>query len=300
MANTLTTLTHTVLAQRILEAFVQITAPIRAFATDFSPEAVQRGDKVKVPYVSGGYTANDFNGTYLVQDSTAEGLDITIDKRKYVSWGLTTENLATMPQLSMDMFVRQKANALAVAFLQDVWSVITNANYGAAAKTSTAANFDADDVVDLREAAVAANWPANMRSLVLDESYVAYLLKDNAIQDASASGSSDPLIEGSVRRLCGFDLYESTLVPANGENLTGFICLPDAIYVANRALVPDDASQRAGLLTEVVTDPSGSGMTMVMRDWFDNDTDTHKKVLEVNYGYRAGGNTGALKRIVSS
>lgn len=300
MANTLTTLTHTLLAQRIMQAFTEVVMPIRAFATDFSADVVARGDKVKVAYVSGGYTANDFNGTYLAQDSTAEGLDVTINKRKYVSWSLTTENLATMPQLSMDMFVRQKANALAKAFLQDVWSGITNANYGAAAKTSSAANFDADDVIDLRETAVANNWPANMRSLVLDEAYVAYLLKDNAIQDASASGTSDPLIEGSIRRLAGFDVYESTLIPSNGENLTGFICLPDAIYVANRVLIPDASANRAGVLTEVVTDPNGSGLSMVLRDWFNPETDANIKVLEMNYGYRAGGNTAALKRIVSA
>lgn len=300
MANTLTTLTHTILATKVMEAFTQIVAPVRSMVTDFSAEAVQRGDKVKVPYVSGGYSASDFNGTYLVQDSTVEGLDITIDKRKYVSWGLTTENLATMPQLSLEMFAKQKANALASAFLADVWSVITNANFGAAAKTSSAANFDADDVVDIREACVAANWPANMRSLVLDEAYVAYLLKDNAIQDASASGSTDPLREGSIRRLAGFDIYESTLIPANGENLVGFACLPDAIYIANRALIPDEAANRAGVQTEVITDPNGSGLTMVMRDWFDPNTDAHKKILEINYGYRAGGNTAALKRVVSS
>lgn len=300
MANTLTTLTHTILAQRIMEAFLKIIAPIRAFATDFSAEAVERGDKVKVAYVSGGYSANDYNGTYLVQDSTAEGKDVTINKRKYVSWGLTTENLATMPQLSMEMFIAQKANALAEAFLSDIWSVITNANYGAAAFTGAASGFDADDVIDIREKCVAAHWPANLRALILDETYITALLKDNAIQDASASGTTDPLIEGSIRRLAGFNLFESTLVPGNSENLVGFACLPDAIYVAGRTLIPDDAAQRAGLMVEVVSDPSESGLSMVLRDWFDNDTDTHKKVLEINYGYIAGGNTAALKRIVSA
>lgn len=300
MANTLTTLTHTILAQRILEAFVAQIAPLRAFASDFSAEAVQRGDKVKVPYVSGSYSANTFNGTYLVQDSTAEGLDVTIDKRKYVSWGLTTENLRTMPQLSMDMFIAQKANALAQAFLTDVWSLITAANYGAAGLTTTAGNFDSDDVMDLRAVCVAANWPPNLRALILDETYTTALLKDNALQDASASGSTEPLREGTIGRLGGFDIYESTLVPANGENLTGFAVRPDAIYVASRTLIPDESAQRAGVLVETVTDPNGSGISMVLRDWFTPENDAHQKVLEINYGYLKGGNSAALKRIVSS
>jgi hypothetical protein len=296
MANAITTMTHTLLAGRIFEAFVAKITPMTRFSNNFSEAETQRGNKVKVPFVSSQDAAGDFGGTYTMQDADVTGKDITIDKRKFVSWALTSQEIADNPQLSMDMFTEQKAFQLAKAFQQDVWSLITNANYGAAAITSTAANFDTDDVVDLATVCDTADWPEFMRSLILKETYCGALLKDTGISDAGAYGSDSAVKDGIIARLSGFDVMKSTLIPANGENLVGFAANPDAILLASRVIRPDDVSNTINF--ETFTDEA-TGITASYREWFDADTDTTKRVLEFNYGYLLG-NPAAIKRIVSA
>jgi len=296
MANALTTLTNTIMAQEVFKAYTDMLTPLRAFATDFSAEAAQRGDKVQIPYVAASDTAATFAGTYNVQDADATGAQLTIDKHKYVSWGLSDSELSTRPQLELQMFAQNKAAELARAVLVDVWSLITNANYSTAAHVGTAANFDTDDVADIREDCVQAKWPNNMRSLILDETYITYLLKDDSLKDFSQSGSTATLREGSVGRVHGFDVYESTLIPANGENLTGFAARPDGIYVAGRYLEPQANHDYHNV--QRFTDAE-TGITLGYREWYDNDTGTSKVVMEAIYGYLKGSNS-SIKRVTSS
>jgi hypothetical protein len=306
MANTLTNLTNTILAQKALEAFVKKMTAIRVFANNFSADAVQRGDKVKVAFVNSASAAYDFAGSYTVQDASAEGKDISINKRKVVSWGLTTQELSTQPQISLERFARQKGNALATAVLQDIWSLITAANYGSSAYsqgsggdviTVTAANFDPTEVTQILEAADTKDWPDDERGLVLSPAYYANLFNDSGVIGTLGVGNGSNLASGRVRELLDFDIHKSNVIPANGENLTGFACHPDAILVAMRSLIPEqNVANRPSV--QPLTDPE-SGMTIVMREWFDPDSDTTKRILECHYGYLKG-NGNAIIRIKSS
>lgn len=298
MANSLINLNHTLLAEKVLQAFVQQMVALRAFSLSLSEANVARGDKVKVPFVGASSGALDFNGSYVVQDADAEGVDVTINKRKYVSWGLTTEDLANQPQLNLDMFAMQKGHALAKSVFQDILSVVTAANFGntvADKITVAAGSFDVDDTVDLRTMCQAAGWPNVMRSLLLDSTYIGNLLKEDALQSADKANSDAALREGSIGRVSGFDTFDTPLIPENGESLKGMAVFPDAILVASRVLIPEDQDI---VSIETFTDPY-TGATLVMREWFDPDTDTKKRVIEFNYGYRVG-NGKAIKRIVAS
>lgn len=295
MANALTNLTNEILAQRIFGAFTDMIAPLNAFASDFSDEAANRGNTIKVAFVEAADAATAFSGTYTMQDADATGKDITLDQHQFVSWSLTDLELANRSQLSLDMFVMRKANALASAVLQNVWALVTNANFGAAAFTGAAATFDTDDVADIREDCVQAKWPNVNRSLILDETYVTNLIKDDSLKDFSQSGSTATLREGAIGRVHGFDTFESTLIPANGENLVGFAAHPDAIYVAMRYLEPQ--ANHNYYRVEKLTNESG--MTLGYREWYDNDTGTGKVVIEALWG-RLLGNGNAIKRMVSA
>lgn len=296
MANANTNLNHTILASGIFEAFIAGILPMTRFSNNFSEAETQRGNKVKVPFVSSADAAGDFAGTYTMQDTDSVGKDITIDKRKFVSWALTSQEIADNPQLNLDMFMKQKGFQLAKAFQQDVWSLVTNTNYGAAAFTGAASTFDSDDVVDIATVCDTADWPEFMRSLILKETYYGSLLKDAGISDASAYNSDSAVRDAMIPRLSGFDVYKSTLIPANGENLVGFAANPDAILLASRVIRPDDVSGTINF--ETFTDEA-TGITASYREWFDADTDTTKRVLEFNYGYLLG-NGAAIKRLVSA
>src|ERR1051326_6214025 len=114
MANVLTNLTFTILAQRALEAFVSMRTPVQAFARNFGEGEIQRGDKVKVLFVDADTAAaNDWVAVtgYTMDESDADGLDISINKRKFVSWSLTTQELANNPQINMERWARQKGRS---------------------------------------------------------------------------------------------------------------------------------------------------------------------------------------------
>lgn len=296
MANALTTLTHTTLAQVALEAFRVQVAPIRAFVTNFSETAAQRGDKVKVAFIEAADAALDFAGTYTMQDADATGNDISLNKHKFVSWSLTDTELVNNPQVELERWATQKGFQLAKAVVQDVLSLVTNANYGAAVFTGAANTFDSDDIADIREDLVQAGFPEMGRSLLLKETYFTNLLKDGDIKDASASGLTAPVQDGIIRRVHGLDIYESTLIPGNSENLVGMACHANGILMAMRYLAPQ--SGHAYNSAQPVTDPE-SGVSLGFREWYDNDTGTMKRVLECLYGYSVG-NASAVKRLVSA
>lgn len=297
MANSITGINDDIISQAILESFVAEIAPLRAFNTDFSPDAAKRGDKVSIlrTTTADASTTKTTHTDYTIQDADSDAVEISLGQPEYVSWGLDDVEIASSSVLSMEVYGTQKGFQLAKAIFQDILSVVTNANFGAAAFTGAASTFDADDVVDVRKVCTAADMPRNMRSLVLDEDFIANLLKDATIQDVSAFGSNTPIREGAVGRLAGFDVFESTLIPGNSENLSGFAAHPAGIAAAFRYLMPQQGHKynRA----EAMTDPSG--ITLGLRDWYDEDSGVRKRVMESVYGYAVGISAG-IKRIVTA
>ncbi len=296
MPNTLTNLTNTIISRTALEAFVAALTPVRAFCTNISADAAERGDKIKVMNTAAAAAAAAFAGTYAMQDSTAEGLDVALDQHYYVAWYLTDKQIAEQPQLRIEQFGRQKGFQLAKKVLQDVLSLVTLANYGAAAFTGDAAGFDADDVADLETTCDEADWPESGRSLILKPTYHGAVVKDNAVQGTLGVDQSPVLSDSRVRRLHNFDLYKSSLIPANGENLVGLAVHPDAVLFASRYLAPQEGADYAD--ARALTDPE-TGITIGFRKWYDKDSGQMRNVLEALWG-KLKGNGSACKRLVSA
>jgi hypothetical protein len=298
MANTIdSALNGTLISQAALEAFTGSFAPMNAFATDFDPAPASKSDTIQVPYVPAATAATDFvaaNG-YTRQDSTLQKKTITLNKHKFVSWTVTDLESAKSPTVSLERFGRQKGFQLAKAVFQDVLSAVTLANYGAAAFTGAAGTFDYADVVDIKGACDSAEMPENPRALVLASGHYNALLKDSVVKDLSVYGLNSNQT-GRVGRLAGFDLFDSTLVPANAQNLVGFACYPSALVVAMRYLNP--AGGGGDGVYRPVADEN-TGITLGYREWYDNDLGTRVAVLEAFYGYSVG-EAAALKRLVSA
>jgi hypothetical protein len=296
MPNTLDSgLNGTLISQAGLDAFVGAFAPMQAFTTDFDPAPASKSDTIQVPYVPVSSAAADFSGTYTRQDSTLNKRTITLNKHKFVSWYLSDVAIAKSPAVALERFGMQKGYQLAKAVFQDILSAVTNANFGAAAHTGVAANFDFADVIDIKQACDAADMPEAPRSLVLGSSYYNALLKDSVIKDASALGATANQT-GSLPNLSGFITYRSSLVPANAENLVGFAAYPSAIVTAMRYLQPSGRSQD-GVYRPVADE--NTGITLGYREFYDNDKGEVVAVLEAFYGY-ALGEASALKRVISA
>lgn len=96
-------------------------------------------------------------------------------------------------------------------------ALVTAAAYTNTALTSTAANFDADDVADLATGLDTANVPEMGRSLVVLPSYVGALSKDNTIQAAYSFGDDGVIKRNLIPSVHGFSVHKASSIVASGD-----------------------------------------------------------------------------------
>lgn len=291
-----------VILDSAMEAFKTLLTPLGLFSTVFKDVVLKGTNEVQVPYYPLETAASkDFEGEYIFDAGTdTQAKPVVIDKRKYQPLSYTSAELRRLGgSFDPEVLGALKGNKLAEDILADIWSLITNANYGAAVFTGAATDFDVDDVIDIEVAVENAKWPASRRGMVLKPAYTGGLKKDMNANGGMATYNRDA--NGSLRAfpsIASFNFAASTAVPGNGENLVGFVVYPSAILVAFSPIEP--APEVMAELTDYrIQSDDDIGITLEYREWGDPDTDTVKRTIECNYGYGLG-ETAALKRIVSA
>lgn len=294
-----------VLLQDVVRAFAKRLYPLKQFSTVFSNVPLSREgglDQVAVPYYAlDASSSTDFvaaNGYDTFGNTTTSSRKISINKRKYQGMTWDSSTLRRQPYFDIARLGGLKAEKLAVDIWTDVLSVVTNANYSTAAYTGAASTFDSDVVADLKKVAGQAQWPMSGRSLFIDSAYDANLLKDAAIKNSLAFGGSEPVRQGQIPNLFGFDYIENPNIPGNSENLVGFISFASAILIATAPVEPAPEVRAVMSAYEVVTDDA-TGISLEYRRWGSASLDTAYETIEANYGYLTG-EAAALKRIVSA
>lgn len=296
MSNTLTNVKDIKVAQRALMPFMSNLLPVTAFSTDFSPMPADKLDTVRVPLVGAPSTSSDFAGDYSANaDSTVTVVPVTLNRHKYKTVHVTARESAETALNALEALVEAAAQQLAQDVLVDIFSCITLANFGAPGIAALAATaFDYKKVLSLREACGNAKMPPNPRSLVLDAGYYTNMLADDVVAKSFNLNLNAPAVtEGMVKRIAGFNLHETTLIPSDhAEKLVGFAAHSSAVAVAMRYLQPVADYQQAG----AVTDPT-TGMTFGYLRFTDTRANKIFVTLECLYGF-APAKTDALKRIV--
>lgn len=278
-------------AQTALEAFVATLQPLRAFARDFSGETAQKGNAVYVPRVDATF-ATTFSGSYTVSGGTVNTITVNLDRHKIAPVDITDVQSVNSSPARAETFARQQGKALGKAVLQDIWSVITAANFGAAAVTTAVANWGRAQLAKVRKALADKDVDMDSVSFIANTAIYDALLNDTSFNAALNYGGSEAIREGKILRALGFDVYESNVVPANGESLAGFGVHPDAIAVAMRYLPPQDAGAYAD--ARLVTDPE-TGFTFGYRRHMDPNTGKLHINMEALYGFAVGISTGLVR-----
>jgi hypothetical protein len=298
MSNTLTNVKDIKVAQRALMPFTANLLPVTAFSTNFGPQQADKGDTVRVPLVGAPSGSSDFAGDYTANaDSTVTTIPVTLNRHKFKTVHVTAREASETAMDVLDTLVETAAQQLAQDVLLDVMSVITLANFGGPGIPVLAAtNFDYKKVLNLREACGAVKMPASPRGLVLDSGYYTNLLADDVVAKSFNLNLSAPgVTEALIKRLAGFDLHETVVIPADhAEKLVGFAVHPSAVAVAMRYLTPVAEYQQSG----AVTDPQ-TGMTFGYLRFTDTRANKVFVTLECLYGFTVA-KTDALKRIVKA
>jgi ATP-dependent Clp endopeptidase proteolytic subunit ClpP len=301
--NTIATeLKRQVILQEVMRAYKRKIIQLSAFSTVFANVPLLGTNKINVPYfplytsASKDYVAND--GYVFDKNTEIQAKEITVNKRKYQPFNFSSEELARQPYFDPTRLAALMAEQLGVDVFNDVLSVVTLANFGAAVKSEPAAAFDVNDVIDIADACDIAEWPETGRTLILDSTYCANLLKSEDVKHFDKSGSQDALRRGVVGNLAGFDIMKSTRIPSNDENLEGMAVHMSAIIVATSPIAPAPGVRSKLLRYELVVDPD-TGIAFEYRYGADEWKDMDRETIEANYGY-AVGESAALKRITSA
>ena len=302
-----------ILQDVVIRDFARRVISLSMFSTVFRDVPLQGLDSVEVPYfdldtsastkfVSGtGYTTvgntSSDKREIKIGETATNTAGTTGGARLYQALAFSSQEIARQPYLKVAELAGLKAEKLAFDIWQDILSVITVANFGAAAITKAAAQFDSDQIALLKLAC--KKWPEGGRGLVLDSAYDANLLQDPSFKFALNAASDLAIKEGRLfPRVMGFDYTENPNIPANAINLVGFAVWKYAILVAFAPVPPVEEVRRAGTVWELITDPA-TGISLEYRQFGTNVTDVATNVIESSYGYAAGLKT-ALKMIVSA
>lgn len=283
-----------------LKAFKRAVLPLTAFSTVFRDVQLMGTNIVHVPYIPLATAASkDFDKCYVFDDdSNQEKRSVTVNKRKYQSWTQTGYELARLPQLKLEQTGEAYGEKLAYDILQDIFSVITAANYGAAAFTGAATTFDSDDVTDLAVVADKIPWPKAGRAMIVNPDFKGNLFKDGDVRLEYAYGDNGVIRDDRLPRVGGFQFDSTPAIPTNGENLAGFMSYPSAILVAFSPIAPPPMARKIMADYRVVTDPD-TDISLEYRAWGDPGCDADLHVIEANYGYGKG-EADALRRFVTA
>ena len=279
----MTNLNNEIFARGAIQGLCNILLPITRFARNFSPDSAQRGDQLLVPLIS-TLTATTFNGSYAICDGTKTVATINLTRHRHIPVGQSDITERSSSEANLQDFGYQMGKALGTVVLKDILSLVTTANFTSAAQT-TVANFD---LVQLRAARLAlnvANAPTDPRSLLIDcTPYDSLLSVTNFIQ-AYMFKDQSVLQEGRIMRALGMDFYEINSLFTSTNSIMALAAHPDAIAIGMRYLRPQEGNTYNQAMP--ITDPE-TGLTIGLRDHYDNNTGTRYVNLECLYGYTVG------------
>jgi len=237
-------------------------APLRAFSTNWSRDPITPGNdddnSITVPvyeFGDGSEVQTRTPGTAystLVSDTNTASRKLAIDTEKVTGISFTNEEAQNQVRFDPVMHGLIKRHGLALKVLQDIFSVVRYGYFPNATLAPMAATaFDVNDVADLAQKGMEANWPKMpLPGLVLNPAFYFNLAKQAGIIDASQSGSDQALREAVINRIMGFNTAGSNGIPSNnGTGQTFTAATTDICTAAAHGYLTGDQVQVSSATT---------------------------------------------------
>lgn len=282
------------IAQASLPFLTNAFAPLRGITTDFSTDVASAGQSVTTRFATVPSVVDVTSVGYapVAGDTTAR--TITLDQHQGVTLGFTDIEVLQSSINFERLFLAPMVQALGAKVFGDLWNLVTAANFTQTALSSTAANFDRQDVIDLAtQLTSSAKAPKFGRAVLLNPAFYGAVLK--TFISAEIPGITDFKANNTIPRVSGFDIYESDLCDANGENLAGFAMHSSALIMAARRVNPEAALQDSIEIAEVIVPELGLPVTF--RRFYSRESGKTCISCSVIYGVAKGTNMGV--RIVT-
>lgn len=289
-------LNMTLVSQDVFPSLVASIGPVLDSAISVETDARAKTTTVNIFDDAVGREFTQSTGSYTTDAVNNTGVSVTlteiysIRKINKLAFIQTPTNVLAglLPKIgegiAKKMFAMQNA-------------LVTAAAYTNTGLTSTAANFDDDDVADMATQLSEANVPKMGRMAVLLPSYVGALSKAATIKSAYAFGDDGVIKRNEIPQVHGFSIHEASAIVASGDvaNLKGWFASKEAFAVGFRpsfeSAIPDYAAMGS------YTDPK-TGITVTTKIW-DNMDGNYSIGGFVGFGISRG-QTAALSILKSA
>ena len=282
------------IAQQSLQFLANAFAPLRGITTDFSTDIASAGQSVTTRFATVPSVVDITSAGYapVAGDTTAR--TITLDQHRGVTLGFTDIEVLQSSINFERLFLAPMVQALGADMFGQLWNLVTAANFATTPLSSSAANFDRGDVIDLGVTLTqTVKAPLMGRSVILNPAYYGAISK--TFISADVPGITPFKADGTVPRVSGFDIYQTDLADANGEALAGFACHSSALIMAARRVNPEAALQDSIEIAEVVV--PDLGLPVTFRRYYDRALG--KTCINVSCIWGVAKGTGMGVRIVT-
>ena len=282
------------IAQQSLPFLTNAFAPLRGVTTDFSTDVASAGQSVTTRFATVPSVVNIASVGYTPADGNTTARTITLDQHQGVTLGFTDIDVLQSSINFERLFLAPMVQALGAKVFGDLWNLVTAANFAQTPLSSSAANFDRSDVIDLaQQLTSSAQAPKFGRAMILNPAYYGAVLK--TFISAEIPTITEFKANNTVPRVSGFEVYESDLCDVNGEALAGFAMHSSALIMAARRVNPEAALQDSIEIAEVVVPELGLPVTF--RRYYDRALGKTCINVSIIYGVAKGTNMGV--RIVT-
>lgn len=274
----------TIIAQKALGRFASYMNLAKTVARDFDYTPATEGQTIRVPK-RGTLSANaKAQGSEVTkQNPTATDIGVTLDQHFEVTFALDDVTKVLQNQNTQDGYAEDAAIALAEkveTYLAGLHPSITNTVTFDA--TSTASKKSS--LLALRKRFVDNKVPRlETKFLYVDASVLNEILEEADFTQLQTIGSAQPTVEGALRELYGFQIFESQNVQTSGSPVRyhNLAYTRDAFILAARPL--PQAPAGTGVIQTVVSNPDvGLGLRATMG--YDKDLLAMQLTLDVLFG----------------
>jgi hypothetical protein len=224
---------------------------------DFEEEVASEGDVVRVPKF-GNLTASEMSQTGMVtlQNPADDEVSVTLDQHWESSFLIRDVAKAMAKPQVLEGYVKNGVIALAEKVENTLASLYTSAG------ETVTGTFSKDKIREARKLLVDNKVPRIAPKFVyLDTDGYDTLLADTTIGKANEFGSQSALIDGDIRKLYGFGIFESQNIVTSGSPATyhALAYVEEAMALVMRPL--PNPGEGLGVRSAVVNDvESGIGM----------------------------------------
>lgn len=236
--------------------------------TDFDFDEIRRyGNKVNIPK-RGSLSANSktAGSTVTLQQVTDDEVEVTLDQHYEVTFSPEDVARAFSKPDILNGYMDDAAKVLAEKVEDTLAALYASAGETVDASSATDSTF-MDKMREARRKLITNKVPKNEPLYAyLSEYAVEDLLSTDQMDTADKAGTNRPLVEGSIVRAAGFNIFESQAVNSTGSPSTqrNLLYASSGIVLVTRPL-PQDAEVFGGARQSVVRDPqTGFSMRVTM------------------------------------